>query len=114
LAAGNMSDYGIEMVALRLRLLGHPTRIKLLRRLDQEDASVVALARSVGCDPGTAGSHLTVLYRAGIVVRVDQSGPAVFRLADWPSWWLVDQFAHGLATGARDFRHALEVDSCDC
>jgi len=108
-----MSDYGIEMVALRLRLLGHPTRIKLLRRLDQEDASVVALARSVGCDPGTAGSHLTVLYRAGIVARVGQNGPAVYRLADWPSWWLVDQLAHGLATNARDFRHALEVDSCD-
>ena len=84
---------GAEVIAGRLRVLGHPLRIRLLRALDEREATVGQLASDLRSEEGVVRSHVGLLYRAGIVARVDAAGPAVYRLADWPSAWLMDQLA---------------------
>jgi DNA-binding transcriptional ArsR family regulator len=67
-----------------------------MRALDRREARVEQLAEELGEPPRAIAAHLRVLCRAGIVCRTDRHGPAVYRLADWPSLWLVDQLARRL------------------
>ena len=96
-----LGTLGAEVIASRLRALGHPLRIRLLRALDHHQASVEQLAGELRIEEGVVRSHVGLLYRAGIVARVDGAGPPVYRLADWPSVWLVDQLARRIGRARR-------------
>jgi DNA-binding transcriptional ArsR family regulator len=87
---------GTEIIATRLRTLGHPTRIRLMRALDRRRATADELAEHLGQPAATIRAHLSVLYRAGVTRRVDDEGPPTYELADWPSLWLVEQLARRL------------------
>jgi DNA-binding transcriptional ArsR family regulator len=94
----HLCELGTDIVATRLRTLGHPTRLRLMRALDGRPATADQLAESLGEQAGAIRAHLSVLYRAGVVRRVDEEGggrPA-YELADWPSLWLVEQLAYRL------------------
>jgi DNA-binding transcriptional ArsR family regulator len=97
-----LGELGGEVIAHRLRTLGHPTRLRLLRALDGRDASVEQLAGELGVSVSAARAHLRVLCRAGVTCRIDHGGPELYRLVDWPSLWLVDQLARRLATQAHN------------
>jgi DNA-binding transcriptional ArsR family regulator len=58
-----------ELIARRFRLLGDPTRIRLLDRLRHGEASVLQLASAVGATQQNASKHLGILAEAGIVGR---------------------------------------------
>jgi DNA-binding transcriptional ArsR family regulator len=79
-----------------------------MRALDRREADVQQLADELGAPPGTLAVHLRVLCRAGVVCRTDRGGPARYRLADWPSLWLIDQLARRMrhqAVGAQAAEH---------
>jgi DNA-binding transcriptional ArsR family regulator len=95
-AQSHLSELGADVVATRLRTLGHPTRLRLMRLLDRRPAGADELADSLSESVAAVRAHLAVLYRAGIVRRVDDGGRPVYELADWPSMWLVDQLAYRL------------------
>jgi DNA-binding transcriptional ArsR family regulator len=99
----HLSALGAEIIAHRLRTLGHPTRLGLMRALDGRDASVDGLARELRLSSDRVAAHLRVLCRAGVVCRTDHGGPARYRLADWPSLWLVDQLARRMRHQAQRF-----------
>jgi len=101
----HLSELGAEVVATRLRTLGHPTRLRLMGALNGRSASADDLADDLGEKVGVIRSHLAVLYRAGVLRRVDDGGRPVYELADWPSAWLVDQLAYRLR-----LRKAEEAD----
>ena len=105
-AGCGLSEYAVQAVALRLRLLGHPTRLRLVRTLHEHDGDVVDLAGRIGDEPAAVSAHLRTLHQAGIVCRTDARGPAVYRLVDWADWWLIDQFASRLSDGARRRDHS--------
>jgi DNA-binding transcriptional ArsR family regulator len=86
----HLSELGTEVVATRLRTLGHPLRLRILGALDGRAASADDLAEQFGETAGAVRAHLAVLYRAGVV------------RADWPSLWLVDQLAYRLRLRALD------------
>jgi DNA-binding transcriptional ArsR family regulator len=92
----HLSALGGELIAHRLRTLGHPTRLRLMRALDRREAGVEQLATELGASAGAVAAHLRLLCRAGIVCRTDGGGPARYRLTDWPSLWRVDQLARRL------------------
>ena len=99
----HLSALGGELIAHRLRTLGHPTRLRLMRALDRREAGVEQLADELSASAGAVAAHLRVLSRAGVVCRTDRGGPARYRLADWPSLWLIDQLA-------RRMRHQAHSD----
>jgi DNA-binding transcriptional ArsR family regulator len=96
----HLSELGVDVIATRLRTLGHPTRLRLMRALDGRHATAEQLAAHLDEPLGAVRAHLGVLYRGGVVCRVDDGGPPTYALADWPSLWLVERLAHRLRAQA--------------
>jgi DNA-binding transcriptional ArsR family regulator len=94
----HLTELGAEVIATRLRTLGHPLRLRLLIAIDRRPSGIGRLADELGVSPSAIRAHLAVLYRAGVVRRIDDDGDtgAVYELADWPSLWLVEQLAYRL------------------
>lgn len=98
----HLSELGTEVVATRLRTLGHPMRLRIMSALNGRSASADDLADQLGVKVGVIRAHLAVLYRAGVLRRVDDGGRPSFELADWPSMWLVEQLAYRLRLPAAE------------
>lgn len=93
----HLTELGTDVVATRLRTLGHPMRLRIMRALDGRQANADQLAEALGEQVGAVRAHLAVLYRVGVVRRVDDgAGRPTYELADWPSLWLVEQLAYRL------------------
>lgn len=107
----HLSQLGTEVIATRLRTLGHPMRLRIMSALDGRHASADDLAEQFGEAPGAVCAHLGVLYRAGVVRRVDDGGQRpTYELADWPSLWLVQQLAYRLRLRAMEIANGDQAD----
>jgi DNA-binding transcriptional ArsR family regulator len=82
------SDEAVQAAAGRFRLLGDPTRLRVLCALAQGETSVACLAELAGAGVPTVSQHLAKLRLAGIV-RARRDGVFVFHE-------LVDDEVHGL------------------
>jgi DNA-binding transcriptional ArsR family regulator len=98
----DLDQLGTEMVAARLRTLGHPTRLRIMRALDGRHASAEQLAEHLGEELPAIRGQLSVLYRSGVLCRVDEGGRPTYELADWPSLWLVEQLTRRLRVRTND------------
>jgi len=56
-----LPDDLVELVAERFRALSEPTRIKLLDRLREREATVLELTELIGTTPQNVSKHLGVL-----------------------------------------------------
>ena len=72
----------VDLIAERFRALSEPTRIKLLDRLREGEASVLDLTEAIGTTEQNVSKHLGVLHRAGIVARRKQGNFAYYSIAD--------------------------------
>lgn len=103
----HVSRLGTEIIASKLRVIGHPARLRIMRAVDGQDATIAGLADSLRLNEAAVRAHVMLLYRAGVICRVDRGGSPVFRLADWPSMWLVDQLARRLRQQTDDLAAGL-------
>jgi DNA-binding transcriptional ArsR family regulator len=95
----------IEMVARRFRVIGDPTRIKLLDRLSAGEATVGELTAHLGTSQQNVSKHLAVLHDAGLVRR-EKAGTCVrYAIADDSVFELCDIVCGGLR------RHLDELDA---
>ncbi len=102
-----LPDEAVELVAARLRVIGEPTRIRLLGLLDEGDATVQELAERLATTHQNASKHLGVLHQAGMVSRRREGTSIRYALVDWTGWWLVEQIAASAATHLDELRDAL-------
>ena len=72
----------VELIAARFRALSEPSRIKLLDRLREGEATVLELSELIGTTQQNVSKHLGVLQRAGIVARRKQGNFAYYRIVD--------------------------------
>jgi DNA-binding transcriptional ArsR family regulator len=72
----------VELIAERFRVLGEPTRIKLLDRLREGEATVLELTEQIGSTQQNVSKHLGVLQRSGIVARRKHGIFAYYRIVD--------------------------------
>ncbi|HKI40631.1 MAG: Rv2640c family ArsR-like transcriptional regulator [Mycobacterium sp.] len=82
-AAGPVDDHAALDIALRLKALADPVRVKLVSLLFSSEAGEVCscdLATTVGLSESTVSHHLTQLRRAGIV-ESERSGMNVYHRA---------------------------------
>jgi DNA-binding transcriptional ArsR family regulator len=86
-----LPDEVIELIARRFRLLGDPTRIKLLDTLHDGDATVHELTEAVGSTQQNISKHLSLLSDAGIVGRSKDGGPTRYRVVDDGIWALCEE-----------------------
>jgi DNA-binding transcriptional ArsR family regulator len=77
-----LPDDLVELIAERFRALSEPTRIKLLDRLREGEATVLDLTELIGTTQQNVSKHLGVLQRSGIVARRKQGNFAYYRIAD--------------------------------
>ena len=64
------------------RALGNGSRLELLERLAQAEASVETLAQGIGLTTANASQHLQNLRRAGLVTARRDSRQMIYRLTD--------------------------------
>lgn len=77
-----LPDELVELIAERFRALAEPTRIRLLDRLREGEATVLELTALVGTTQQNVSKHLVLLQRAGIVARRKQGNFGCYRIAD--------------------------------
>ena len=77
-----LPDDLVELIAERFRALSEPTRIKLLDRLREGEATVLDLTEALGTTQQNVSKHLGVLHRAGIVARRRQGNFVYCSIAD--------------------------------
>ena len=76
------SDSGIQNFAERLKVCGHPVRLKLLCLIEKEDACVTELWRCLNQSQPVISQHLAVLKDKGIVEAQIQGNKRIYSIAD--------------------------------
>jgi DNA-binding transcriptional ArsR family regulator len=95
-----LPDPLVELVAGRFRALADPTRIKILDRLHDGEATVGEITGAVGGSQQNVSKHLTLLLAAGIVARRRAGNFAYYRIADPTTLALCALVCEGLRSRA--------------
>jgi DNA-binding transcriptional ArsR family regulator len=77
-----LSDKVVELIAYRFRVIGEPTRIRLLERLREGESTVQELVESAHTGQQNVSKHLGVLLQAGIVGRRKEGVFVYYRIVD--------------------------------
>jgi len=85
-----------EMIAARLRVIGDPTRIRILDLLREGELSVTQITEGLGTSQQNASKHLGVLLQAGIVARRKDGNSSIYSIADAGVYELCEQVCGGL------------------
>ena len=85
-----------ELIAARFRVLGDPTRIRLLDRLRDGEATVADLQHALGASQQSVSKHLRVLLEARIVGREQRGTSAYYSIADDAVFELCESVCGGL------------------
>lgn len=80
-----------ELVARRFRLLAEPTRIRLLDRLRDGEATVSELADTLDTSQQNVSKQLTVLAEAGLLGRRKEGNRVHYRIVDESVFALCEQ-----------------------
>jgi len=102
-----LSDEAIELIAARLRVIAEPTRIRLMRLLNDGDATVQELTDRLATTQQNVSKHLGVLYQAGMVSRRKEGTSVRYSLVDWTGWWLIEQIATSVLAQLDELRDTL-------
>jgi len=86
----------VDLIARRFRVLGEPTRIRLLDLLREHDATVTELHEALGASQQNVSKHLGVLLQAGIVTRTKQGTSSRYAIADDGVFALFEHVCGGL------------------
>ena len=77
-----MTDAALELIASRFRVLGEPSRLKLIRALERGELSVGDLMDATGLTQANASRHLQTLTQAGILGRRREGANVIYFIAD--------------------------------
>jgi DNA-binding transcriptional ArsR family regulator len=80
--AERLPDRVVELIAQRFRVIGDPTRIRLLEHLRDSEASVQELTDAVGGSQQNISKHLGTLHAAGILSRRKEGTRTVYGIGD--------------------------------
>jgi DNA-binding transcriptional ArsR family regulator len=77
-----LPDALVELIARRFRVLGEPSRIRLLDHLRDGEQSVSDLAIELGAGQQNTSKHLSVLADAGVLARRKHGNHVYYRIVD--------------------------------
>lgn len=77
-----LPEEALERVAARFRLMGDPSRLRLINLLMQGECSVQELVDASGLGQANVSRHLGLLRREGILARTRDGNRALYRIAD--------------------------------
>ena len=76
------TDAALELIAARFRVLGEPSRLKLIRALEAGEQSVNQLMNSTGLTQANTSRHLQTLIQSGILGRRRDGLNVIYFIAD--------------------------------
>lgn len=97
-----------EMIAARLRVIGDPTRIRILDLLRDGELSVASMTDRLETSQQNASKHLGILLQAGIVARRKDGTTSYYRVADQTVYGLCEQVCGGLASRLSELNALVE------
>lgn len=77
-----LSDEALEQIAVRFRVLGETSRLRLLRELRAGPRSVGQLVEATGLTQANASRHLQSLRVAGLLGRRKEGLSVIYHIAD--------------------------------
>lgn len=86
-----LPDALVDLIAHRFRVLGEPTRIRLLDSLREGPATVSELQAATGASQQNVSKHLGMLLEVGMVRRMKDGNRAYYSIADDTLFDLCDQ-----------------------
>ena len=104
-----LSDEIVELLARRFRVIGDPTRIKLLDRLRTGEATVQELTEAIGSTQQNVSKHLAVLADAGIVARRREGSFTRYRVVDEGVYRLCEDVCGSIERQLDSLRNALHA-----
>ncbi len=75
-------DEMVESYAERMKVCGHPVRLKLLCLIEREDACVSDLWRCLNQSQPVISQHLAILKEKGIVTSEIQGNKRIYSIVD--------------------------------
>jgi len=102
-----LPDDLVRLIAERFRVLSEPTRIKLLDRLREGEATVLDLTEAIGTTQQNLSKHLGVLHRAGIVARRKRGNFVYYSIADEGVFVLCENVCGSLRQQLESLRHVV-------
>ena len=97
-----------ELIAQRLRVIGDPTRIRILDLLREGPLSVGHLTERLDTTQQNVSKHLGVLLQAGIVSRRKEGTSSYYAVADEGVFALCEQVCGGLQAPLADLTALVE------
>lgn len=91
----------VELIAQRFRVIGDPTRIRLLDQLRERPQTVGELQTAIDGSQQNISKHLGVLHQAGILARTKKGTSVIYAIADESVFAICELVCGGL-------RHQLE------
>jgi ArsR family transcriptional regulator len=76
------TDAALELIAARFRVLGEPSRLKLIRALESGEKPVNELMTATGLTQANTSRHLQTLTNAGILGRRREGLNVIYFIAD--------------------------------
>jgi len=106
-----LPDQLVELIAQRFRLLGEPTRVKLLDAMRSGPATAADLQAATGASQQNVSKHLGMLIDSGMVRRVKDGNRAYFSIADDTLFDLCEQVCGSLRRQIAQLDSLLEPDA---
>ena len=85
-----------EMIAARMRVIGDPSRIRILDALRKDELSVTEITERLEMTQQNASKHLGILLGAGIVGRRKVGTSSLYSVADEGVYALCEQICGGI------------------
>ncbi len=86
----------VELIARRLRLIGEPTRIRLLDQLRDGEQTVNSLAERMETSQQNVSKHLSAMADEGVLARRKDGNYVYYRIADHSVLSLCEQVCGSL------------------
>jgi DNA-binding transcriptional ArsR family regulator len=99
-----------DLIASRFRVLGEPTRIRLLDSLREGPATVSELQASTGASQQNVSKHLGMLLEVGMVRRVKDGNRAYYSIADESLFDLCEQVCGNLRRQVAQLDALLQME----
>lgn len=108
-----LSDQALALVAARFRLLGEPSRLKLINVLEAGEKNVSELMEATGLNQANVSRHLQALTDGGILAR-RKDGPRVYyEIADQGIFSLCELVCGSVQRHLAGFSRAFDQPAAD-
>jgi ArsR family transcriptional regulator len=103
-----LPDALVDLIARRFRAMSEPTRIRLLDRLRDREATVAELVDALGTSQQNVSKHLAVLTDSGLVGRRREGSRVHYRITDESVLALCEQVCGSAARQLAELQAHLE------